>query len=363
MNAVRIPRSTARDAKRGNSGKGDLEVTSVWTPGSLTGVYWIAESIAAKDRNNLYRASCYLREEERYRAFCASYAIMRIVDDRVDGLLFRPYASAEDRARESSVVEAWHQVIAACLTGDTPAPGDAARTDQPYIGELLTAFARTVEQFPVPPELWDDFFAAMHQDLQRGQFATFSQYLDYAAGASVAPTTIYLHLISGEPSEEQGVFHPPQDFDIVRCGRALGRFAYIAHILRDLREDLTTGERGLLYLAADDMAAHGVTVESLRRDAAAGTASPRLRALVRELVERALTLAQEGRACLSTLDGRLSADRQFLLELIVGIYEGVLGKITSCSHDVMAERHRLTSAEKGRIARQIATSRGILLTR
>jgi phytoene synthase len=362
MNAVRIPRSTARDAKRGNSGKGDLEVASVWTPGSLTGVYGVAESIAAKDRNNLYRASCHFRDEERYRAFCADYAIMRSVDDRVDGFLSKPYASAEDRARESRVVEAWHQVIAACLEGDVPAPRDAARTDQPYIGELLTAFAGAVEQFPVPAELWDDFFAAMQQDLRRGQFATYGQYLEYAAGASVAPTTIYLYLILGEPSREEGIYHPPQDFDIVRCGQALGRFAYLAHILRDLREDLMTGERGLLYLAADDMAVNGVTVESLRRDALAETTSPRLRALVRELVERASTLAQEGRAYLATLDGRLSADRQFVLELIVGIYEGVLGKIASCSHDVMAERHRLTSAEKGTIARQIAACRGILLT-
>jgi len=333
-------------------------VTGIWTPGSLRGDYGIAESIAARDRNNLYRASCYFREEERYRAFCASYAIMRIVDDRVDGFLSKPYASGEDRARALSVVEAWHQVISACLAGETPAPHDAAQTDQLHIGGLLTAFAGSVEQFPIPGELWDDFFTSMRQDLQRGRFATYGQFLEYAAGASVAPTTIYLHLVCGEPCGEKGIFHPPPDFDIVRCGRALGRFAYIAHILRDLREDLMTDGRGLIYLAADDMATYGVTVESLRREAAAQIASAQLRALVRDLVERASALELEGRTYLSTLDGRLSADRKFVLQLIVGIYEAALGKIISCSHDVMAERHRLTSAEKGRIARQLAASQG-----
>lgn len=332
-------------------------VASIWGPGSLRGDDAVAESIAARDRNNLYYTSCYFREEERYRAFCASYAIMRIVDDRVDRFLSKAYVSAENRAREFSVVEAWHEVISAYFAGEAPAPHVAAQTDQPQIGRLFSSFAVAMEQFPVPERLWDDFFASMGQDLRRGRFATYGQFLEYAAGASVAPTTIYLHLISGEPCEERRIFQPPGDFDIVRCGRALGRFAYIAHILRDLREDLMTGGRGLIYLAADDMAAFGVTVESLRRDAAARIASPQLRALVRELVERASTQAREGRTHLSTLGGRLTADRKFVLELIVGIYEATLGKIVSCSHDVMAERHRLTSTEKERIARRIAASR------
>jgi phytoene/squalene synthetase len=317
MNAVRIPRSAVHDAKPRSSAKQDLELASVWTPGSLDGVYAVAESVAAKDRNNLYRASCYFREEERYRAFCASYAIMRLVDDRVDRFLAKPYVSAEDRARETRVVEAWHHVISACVTGDTPAPRDVTQTDQRGIGELLAAFAESVEQFPISAVLWDDFFAAMHQDLQRRRFATYDQYLEYTAGASVAPTTIYLHLISGEPSGEEGFFHPP--------------------------------------------AAHGVTVESLRRDAQSETASPRLRTLVSELVERAWTFAREGRTYLSKLDGRLSADRAFVLELIVGIYEGILDKIVSCSHDVMAERHRLTSEEKERIAFEIAVAQGAMI--
>ena len=135
-NAVSIPRSTAGDARRSTSGKENSEVPSVWTPDSPTGVYGVAESIAAKNRSNLYRTSCYLREEDRYRAFCAYYAIMRIVDDHVDGFLSGPCASAEDHARAFSVVEAWHHVLSACVTGETPAPRDAAHPDQLHIGAL-----------------------------------------------------------------------------------------------------------------------------------------------------------------------------------------------------------------------------------
>jgi len=362
MNADSVHRSTGSDWARSSPAEDDFEVASIWRQGSLDGVYAAAESVAARDRNNLYRATCYLREEERYRAFCANYAIMRIVDDRVDEFRAKEFASVDDRKRETRVVEAWHEAISACLSGDTPVPRAVVQTKGEGVAELLAAFAATVDQFPIPQSLWDDFFRAMHWDLQWHRFSTYGQYLEYTAGASVAPTTIYLHLITAEPSGEHGAFLPPADFDITHCGQALGTFAYIAHILRDLREDLMTGEGGLLYLAADDMAAHAVTVESLRHDAQCGIASRRLKALVSELVGRASTLASEGRACLSQLDGRLSVDRAFVLELIVSIYEGILNKIVSCSHDVMTDRHHLTRAEKRMIAREVATSQGITLS-
>jgi phytoene synthase len=331
-------------------------VAVVWAPGALSGPNGVAESIAARDLTNLYRTSCYFRDKERYRAFCAMYAVMRVVDDRVDTLLAQPHVASSHRAQAREVVAAWRRVVSAGLSGRRPAAEDLVGCDHPHSDELVVAFADAVERFPVPVQLWDDFFAAMLQDLERSRFATYGQFLEYAVGAAVAPTTIYLYLISAERRGDKNVFAAPPDFDIIRCGRALGRFAYLAHVLRDLRQDLTTGEHGLLYLAADDMVAHGVTVASLRRDAAARTAGPQQRALVRDLAGRASKLAQKGRRYLAALDGRLSVDRAFVLELIVGIYEGVLRKIASCSHDVMAERHRLTGSEKERIARAIAAA-------
>lgn len=284
-------------------------VEAVWAPGVLSGADAVAESIAANDLTNLYRTSCFFRDRERYRAFCAMYAVMRVVDDRVDNLLAQPHLAPSDRAGTVEAVKAWRRAVRACSSGHPPASEDLVRCNHPHIEELLGTFSHAVERFPVPAKLWDDFFAAMLDDLERDRFATYDQFLEYAKGAAVAPTTIYLHLIAAELRENEHVYEVAREFDIMRCGRALGRFAYLAHVLRDLREDIMTGEHGLLYLAEDDMAAHGVTVESLRRDAADETACPRLRTLIRELVERASTLAREGRTYLSTLEGRLSADR------------------------------------------------------
>ena len=125
----------------------------------------------------------------------------------------------------------------------------------------------------------------MGEDLTRDRFLTFEDFLGYARGATVAPTTVYLYLIAAERSPD-GVHRVPTDFDLRECGRHLGLFAYIGHVLRDLRHDLAAGDRGLVYLAADDMATHGVTDAALRHDADAGQASPAVRSLVRDLAPR-----------------------------------------------------------------------------
>lgn len=335
-------------------------VSRVWKPGSLRGAYAISEGIAAKDLSNLYRTSCYFSDLERYQAFCAFYAIMRVTDDWVDEVIGRRKVSAEEKRQGLGIVRAWHRVVLDCLAGHSPTARDAAQIHHPDTAGLLRCFAMAVKRFPVPAVLWDNFFAAMHQDLLRQRFSTYKKFVDYAEGAAVAPATIYLYFIAAEQGNGGDAFRTPRDFALIQCGRKLGLFAYIAHILRDLAEDLAAGEQGLWYLAADDMAAHGLTEEMLLSDLASGSASPPLRSLVRELVERAQSLVGQGRACLRVLEGRLSPDRAFVLELIIRTYEAVLEKIASCSHDVMADHHRLTEAEKERIALEVAVLNGSL---
>ena len=67
----------------------EKQIKQVWGPGSLSGLYAIVEEIAAKDLNNLYRTSCFFADPNRYKSFCAVYAVMRIVDDRLDEIIAR----------------------------------------------------------------------------------------------------------------------------------------------------------------------------------------------------------------------------------------------------------------------------------
>jgi len=324
-----------------------------WKPRSLTGAYATAERVAAQDQNNLYRASCCFRDLDRYQAFCAFYAIMRILDDRVDGLPARAGLSRKRRTAEHNVVEAWRLAVRSCFED---AAGDSVEGAPPCpeAPHLLTAFRESHIRFPVPWRLWENFFSAMHRDIDRPRFCTYQAFLRYAEGASVAPTTIYLTLIAAADADP-GLPRPlPQGFDLIRCGRHLGRFAYLGHMLRDLAQDLFAVPERQLYLAADDMAAFGVSEQKLASEAAARRAGPRTRALVGELVRRARAELARGRARMHALEGRLESDRAFVLEFIVTLYERILDKIQRCGNDPFTGLHHLTPSEKTAIGRRIA---------
>ncbi len=99
------------------------QVASTLTPFHLSGAAAVAEAIAARDNNNLYRTSCFLRDEQRYRTFCAYYAVMRVVDDRVDSLPSRAALSPDERAAEYRILENWRRAVAACQRAERPAWG------------------------------------------------------------------------------------------------------------------------------------------------------------------------------------------------------------------------------------------------
>jgi phytoene/squalene synthetase len=334
-------------------------VRKMWKPGSLSGADAIAEAAAAKGKSNLYRTSCYFKDLERYESFCALYAVLRLVSDRVKNFLVGGEDCSGELCEEFIVVQAWRRVISAVVTGHDPVEQDVQEIGIPQLDQLLVAFARATERFPVPECLWGAFVTSMERDLQHHRFETFDQVVEYAAGTAVCPATIYLYLVLADEPDETGVYQLPPDFDLLQCSRDFGLLGYIAHSLRDFRQDLATGKRGHLYIAAEDMARHGVTERKLFDDLVSGMAGSELQALVREMVERARASARRGREGVSALEPYLSPDRAFMLKLIVRSYEATLDKIVFHSYNVMTDDHRLTEAELENVALEVATLMGM----
>ncbi len=323
-------------------------------PQALVDAYSSAETIAARDLNNLYLTSCYFADRQRYWAFCAMYSVMRVVDDRIDAIPSRSDLDTDQRQREHAVVDAWAAALEGAQRGAPASRRQIAACEDPQAADLLQVCADAMHRFPVPLSLWRNFFAAMHLDLDQPRFATYQGFLDYTEGASVAPTTIYLYLISAQQAAPGEPYLLPADFDLIGCGRHLGTFAYLGHIVRDLAEDLATGDEGLIYVATDDLTHFGLDEAALRRDLAAKKASPALRQLVAELRLRSGRHLTAGRRLLAPLSGSLAADCSYILELILTIYQRVLGKIEQAGDDPMAERHRLSMEEKEEIALEVA---------
>jgi len=324
----------------------------------LAVAYAAAEAVAAKDQNNLYVVSRYFADREKYLAFCAFYAVMRLVDDRIDAIPSRNELAPEAKAYEHRVVDFWQRAVEECRAGTVPVVAEIPEGLPASVPELLAALTHASRCFPVPGVLWRNFFAAMHRDLDSHRFATYRDFLDYAEGAAVAPTTIYLYLVASRRSALGEPYVLPSGFDLLASGHHLGVFAYLGHILRDLAADLATGREGLLYIAADDLEAFGLTESMLFADLARRQASPPLRALVGEIVERAFQFLEGGRRLLKALDGELTPDCAFALELIVTIYREVVDRIVACSYDPLLGKHHLTVGDKKRIAFRLAKSGG-----
>jgi phytoene synthase len=201
----------------------------------------------------------------------------------------------------------------------------------------------------------------MRSDLTRTRFTSWQDFLEYAEGASVAPTTIYLSLILANGKAVTEPSRAPTGFDLYACGRHLGVFAYLGHIVRDLAKDIRNEGEPLLYFTEDDMRAHGVSLSTLTSDAARGLAGQRTRHLVGELLSRGRAQLKLGRSLVKRVEEQIEDDSRFILELITTLYEVMIAKIAACGNDPMGDRHWLTEGEKTQVVREAAARTGYML--
>jgi len=304
----------------------------------------LAETIASRDHNNLYLTSLLFADQERYRAFCSQYAVMRVIDDIVDAMpiLFgSPDVSCVPRV--SAMLDGWTEVVDSLYRGE-PVDSIAGETsDDENETEALAASLRIAQsKFPVPQSLWSNFFRSMNRDLYSRRFATELDFEDYCEGASAAPTTIYLYLLASR-RESDGVYRIQADFPLLTAGSLLGSFAYLAHIIRDMAEDAA---HQLVYVSDESFVQCQMSIDDLMRDASRRQSSDRLRELVKILAERSRTSLREARLLLEPHWGNMEADCAVILRLITRVYEATLEKIERNGFEVMNGTHALTPAEK-----------------
>jgi len=276
-----------------------------------------AEEVASHDRSNMWKVSQFMTDPARYEAFIAMYAVMRVVDDLVDAL---PASRGLDPALRASTLEtlaAWESRISAALRG--------APAEEP----LDRALAAASMQFPLSPTLWTNFVSAMRRDVDHDRFEDDRVFLEYAEGATAAPTTIYLYLLASQPGEDgRYLIAPRQDgFDLLTCGRDLGVFAYMAHILRDIADDLRLGDRGRIYLPLSDLASCGLTEEDFTATGLGRPPDARWDRLVERVAARARARRDAGSRAARARYPAMAPDCRFILALIIGTYSRLLDRI------------------------------------
>lgn len=291
--------------------------------------YDIAHTLARKGTPNLYLAANFLEPEEKFRAFLASYAAMRLVDDLADDSRAQGDISPREQKRLASKIDDFAQMF------------ESGRLDfsLPYSGELHAAIAR----FRIPTWPFTLLAESMKFDLVNDRFDTFEQFLWYSEGAAVAPAAIFMHLAGCSYSNE-GRVHLPK-FDIREAARPLAIFSYLVHILRDFKKDFKAGAQPLIYIDLGTTEMFFVSTQEMAETVATEKQSLKFTKMIMWLFNRLTAFQVEAEASLHALKPQLPDDGRFTLRFIYELYGAIARKISRHGYIIVREEIDLRSED------------------
>lgn len=293
-------------------------------PLDLDAAYAACETLAGRDKPHLYAAAQLFERPAARRAFVATYASMRVIDDAIDGIPNRASLTADRRHNELGRVAQWLAAVHAARQG-TPPPGP-----------LWTALADTMARFAFPLEPWQNLAEAMSADVVTPSFRTWDELRRYMHGASVAPAVVFMYLVLMKPGPD-GIFRTTWSYDrVLAATEDLAVFCYCVHILRDVAVDLTLGESGLVYLPEEDLSRFGMARDDLHRLRDAGAADGAYRQLALYEAQRAWDHLARGRARLPEILAEAEPSNGRALTVLIDTYERILGGLQEREFDVFA---------------------------
>jgi phytoene synthase len=279
----------------------------------LEGAYAMCRDIARREAKNFYYAFVALPKPRR-NAICAIYAFMRKADDLADD---ETLPIEERRRRLDAWLANWRGV---CHGGDSSDP-------------VFLAVRDATERYNIPLNLLDELVAGVTMDLDQAgsdapdTYATFDDLYRYCYLVASVVGLVCIRIFGySDPGAE-------------KLAEQTGIAFQLTNILRDVAED---AERNRVYLPLEDLAAHGVSVDSLvhRKSGIPPTAEER--ALLAALGQRAEEFYTSAQQLLPLID----AESRPALWVLVSIYHGLLQRIEKADYDVFSCRASVPMAKK-----------------
>lgn len=204
-----------------------------------------------------------------------------------------------------------------------------------YSGEtrhpVFVALRETVERHGIDAQPFRNLIRAFELDQTKTRYETYAEVLDYCVYSANPVGRLVLQLGGYTDAERRALSD--------KTCTAL----QLANHWQDVRRDFE--DRGRVYLPREVMEQHGCGYEALEEDLRLGSARAELRATLRDLVERAQRLFDEGAPLAGTVDRRLAID----LDLFTRGGEQVLKKIRAQDYDVIARRPKIGRVDRVRI--------------
>jgi 15-cis-phytoene synthase len=280
---------------------------------TLSHSYAVCREIARREAKNFYYAFIALPSPRR-NAICAIYAFMRKADDLSDD---ESVPSEVRRSRLDKWLKDWR------------AASNGAQTSDPVFVAVRDATAR----FAIPLSLLDELVAGVTMDLDRAEsgetdtYATFADLYRYCYLVASVVGLVCIRIF--------GYTDPRAE----KLAEETGIAFQLTNILRDVAEDAA---RNRIYLPVEDLAKHGVTLESLLHRAPGKAPSEKERALLMEIAQRAENYYRSAEELLPYID----AESRPALRVLVAIYHALLKRVERADYDVFSHRASVPLRQK-----------------
>ena len=279
----------------------------------LTAAYGECRAIARREAKNFYYAFVALPEARR-NAICAIYAFMRQADDLADD---ESLSREERRIRLDAWLADWRGV---CDGVDSS-------------NRVFLAVRDAVERFAIPLTLLNELVGGVTMDLKQeagdkpDTYATFADLYRYCYLVASVVGLVCIRIFGYTDSRAE------------KLAEETGIAFQLTNILRDVAEDAA---RNRVYLPLEDLAVHGVSLESLLHRAPGLPPTVQERALLAEIAARAEKFYQSAQALMPLID----RESRPALWVLVSIYEGLLKRIERADYDVFSRRASVPTMEK-----------------
>ena len=279
----------------------------------LVAAYAECRAIAKREAKNFYYAFVALPLPRR-NAICAIYAFMRKADDLADD---ESLTRDERRRRLDSWQADWRGI---CHGGDSS-------------NLVFLAVRDAIERYEIPLSLLDELVAGVTMDLDRSAtdapdtYATFAELYRYCYLVASVVGLVCIRIFG---------FSDPQ---AEKLAEETGIAFQLTNILRDVAED---AERNRVYLPLEDLATHGVGLDSLQHRTAGAAPTAEERALLVDLAQRAEGFYKSARLLLPMID----RESRPALWVLVAIYHALLRRIERANYDVFSRRASVPMVQK-----------------
>ncbi|HEY9125598.1 MAG TPA: squalene synthase HpnC [Acidobacteriaceae bacterium] len=268
------------------------------------------KNLAETHYENFHVASWFLPKALRPH-FHAIYAYCRVSDDLGDE------TGNDERARAQSLalLEQWRDELDACYEGKARHP-------------VYIALAETIRSCRIPKEPFADLLTAFMQDQTVARYADRAEVLQYCKYSANPVGRLVLYACGYADAER------------FRLSDATCSALQLANFWQDVSSDYHL--RGRIYIPQAAMQRFGVDEDVI----AAGKATPEFRAMLKEQVDWAKALFEEGLPLIGMVDKELALD----LDLFSRGGLEILRAIEAQDYDVLRARPAISKTTKIRLA-------------